>query len=171
MMTKTHTASATYIAMLSYDYLNKNILLLSRPLYFVLGSFIGSAFPDIDIPTSKIGTVFFPISYIINKFWGHRTITHSILGSCAFTYLVFKVMTILNIPITIKHELIVGLIFGYVIHMTGDIMTDKGIPLFYPLSKRIRFPITFPTGKFAEWIVMGILLIGIFVESIKLFNL
>ena len=39
-------------------------------------TFLGSLMPDIDHPRSLLGRSFFPISKVINRRFGHRTITH-----------------------------------------------------------------------------------------------
>ena len=39
-----------------------------------------SLMPDIDLPTSKVGRPLFFISVPMEKRFGHRTITHSVIG-------------------------------------------------------------------------------------------
>lgn len=43
--------------------------------FLILGSFL----PDIDHERSFIGRILFPISYPLNRNFGHRNITHSLL--------------------------------------------------------------------------------------------
>ncbi len=96
--------------------------------------------PDIDIPSSWIGKVFFPFSrYLYSKF-GHRNVTHSLIF-----------MILLTSPIAINFSLYKISILGYGIHLLTDMLTYTGIPLFYPLEKNcIMFGAPIITGKWTE---------------------
>ena len=54
-----------------------NILQDYRLLPIIL---IASILPDIDHTKSIIGKIFFPIAQVINRKYGHRTITHSVFA-------------------------------------------------------------------------------------------
>ena len=166
-MTKTHSLSAAYFSLV---FISSKIALNFfpvKPYIFIGASIIAATFPDIDIPTSKIGRLFYPISKFINKFFGHRTITHSLLGCCIFSFGIYKLLHIFNFNPYIYVNFLYGALFGYIIHILGDILTNKGVQLFYPFKRRVRFPITFPTGGSAEWFLIGVMIVGIFVSIVN----
>lgn len=108
-------------------------------------SAVGSLIPDIDLPNSTIGKKVKPISIIINKMFGHRTITHAPIWIIPLLIL-HKFMP--NIAhglsantITLLQHTIVGYVAGFVCHLLGDMFTVGGIPLLYPF-KRTRFHLT-----------------------------
>ena len=110
----------------------------------------GSVAPDIDHPSSKLGKKFFlkPISISLNKLFGHRTITHSVITALLMTIvlLVFANMTtaVLNY---ICINSVIGFSVGYFSHLLLDAFTIEGIPIFYPLIKRKYHLSKFKTGK------------------------
>ena len=46
---------------------------------------LGALFPDVDTPTSLIGKVCLPLARLLERRFGHRTVTHSLLGLALFT--------------------------------------------------------------------------------------
>ncbi|MDG2448611.1 MAG: metal-dependent hydrolase [Saprospiraceae bacterium] len=90
-----------------------------------------SLLPDIDHPKSILGTIFRPISKAINKKYGHRTITHSLVVLVGLVALIsaFQSVYFPDIPIAT----IFGLAYGS--HLVFDMMTVQGVPLFYPFRK------------------------------------
>lgn len=89
--------------------------------YLVAGSLV----PDIDHEKSFIGRIFFFISYPLNRKFGHRNITHSLL---------------LWIPIFViglKFKWILWLSIGALSHLFLDMWTYSGVGLFKPLTDKI----------------------------------
>ncbi|MBK8184414.1 MAG: metal-dependent hydrolase [Candidatus Competibacteraceae bacterium] len=41
---------------------------------------VASLGPDVDLPTSKVGRLFFWLSVPLERRFGHRTVTHSVVG-------------------------------------------------------------------------------------------
>lgn len=92
-----------------------------------LGGLVGSLLPDIDVPTSKIsrslGGVTKTISFIINKVFGHRGVTHKI-------WFIFFVVIILSpgfyifnfYPVNILYS---GFLFGLAIGILSHIILDS----------------------------------------------
>lgn len=104
---------------------NKLGLYVGNDLLIVTGCCIGSLLPDIDIPGSIIGHLLLPISIPINSFFGHRTVTHSIL----FIGIVCLIGLLLKVP----YSLNMGLFIGIATHLILDGLTPMGIPyLLYP---------------------------------------
>src|SRR5690606_21555976 len=67
-----------------------NINIFSNPWYLSLTVF-SSLLPDIDHSRSIIGKMFLPISRYLDRNFGHRTITHSIIFALATYLLVYLI--------------------------------------------------------------------------------
>ena len=109
----------------------------------IIFAIIGAVLPDIDHPRSVIGKLFPYISIPIERKYGHRTITHSLIGWLIFTAL-FVVLILLGV-------LIFGLVSGfgfrisylvprwiaafsisYLSHLILDMFNKRGSQLFWP---------------------------------------
>lgn len=119
------------------------------PLLFISAGAIGALLPDICHSGSKIGRRFKGLSKLINKLFGHRTITHSLL------FLIL--MNMLVAYLTTNEGIRVGILIGMVSHFLLDAATKNGIKLLYPLKLTIRFPLTIRTGDKGEAVVMALL--------------
>lgn len=106
-------------------------------IFLILGSIIGSIFPDIDHKYSNFGKFFYLISTPMNKLLGHRGFTHSLTACTIISIILIKIKKIFNI----SNELIQGFIIGYISHLIGDIFTKKGIPLLWPCKMYFSIPI------------------------------
>ena len=109
-----------------------------------------SLLPDFDHPDA-IGPRSFgwpgrAIAWLIGSLFGHRGLTHSVLG-----------VGVLSAGLAFVPHLPAfcywAVILGCVTHIAGDMMTVSGVPLFWPIDT--RFWLTFPrfrihTGQFAE---------------------
>ncbi|MCD8181027.1 MAG: metal-dependent hydrolase [Firmicutes bacterium] len=89
---------------------------------------LGSLTPDIDLPESTIGSKVKPISTVLNKTFGHRTLFHSPLLYAVIFLLTFK----LNLCLALAFAL------GAVSHLLLDMLNQKGIPLLYPWKKTVH---------------------------------
>lgn len=100
MMKKTHMATGVLVTtcLLSYTSLT--------PLYVVTGA-IGSIAPDWDFV------------------FGHRKITHSLLGVCIAFGLCYFINPVFAVVFTLN----------CLIHIVMDSFTKMGVPLFYPYNK------------------------------------
>jgi inner membrane protein len=107
-----------------------NLNIFSTPSLLAFTAFF-SILPDIDHLKSPIGKLFYPISKFLDRNYGHRTITHSLL---AYTILGLSVAFIEKI---FFNELNVTLvfIFSYLSHLIYDMMTKAGVPLYYPFRR------------------------------------
>lgn len=90
-----------------------------------------SLLPDIDHTKSIIGKVFYPFSVRINRRFGHRTITHSLIFVFISTAILaaFQAAFFPDFPATLLYFLAVSS------HLIFDMMTVQGVPLFYPFMK------------------------------------
>lgn len=114
------------------------INILSRPIYLAIIT-IATLLPDIDHTRSLIGKLFYPIAKPLNRRFGHRTITHSLIFTISITLLVQLILQAFEINGPY------AALFGaaYSSHLVFDMMTIQGVPLFYPF---IRNPCVIP-GK------------------------
>ena len=92
---------------------------------------IGTLLPDIDHTRSGIGKLVYPLAWWINRHYGHRTITHSLLALVFFLLLVKGCMFFLGGPPLLARA------FGiaYASHLLLDMMTIQGVSLFYPFFR------------------------------------
>lgn len=90
-----------------------------------------SLLPDIDHTKSIIGKLFSPIARAINRKYGHRTITHSLIVLIGLTAAISGLQSA-YFP-SIKAAQVFGLAYGS--HILYDMMTIQGVPLFYPFKK------------------------------------
>ncbi|MCM8781903.1 MAG: metal-dependent hydrolase [Candidatus Omnitrophica bacterium] len=129
MIAPTHIA----FAVLSVSLLGAivNVVILPLALSFAC---LGSLFPDIDTTASFIGRIFSPLALFLERRFGHRTITHSLLGTIIFA--------IIFIPLVfLRNKLFfVCLILGYLSHILIDCLNKSGVPLFYPNLTRAVIP-------------------------------
>lgn len=104
-----------------------NINIFSKVEYLSLCTFC-SVLPDIDHTSSPIGKLFYPIAQYLDRHFGHRTITHSLLALITLTIL----LSILGKLYENNLNLTLLFVFSYSSHLIFDMMTVEGIPLFYP---------------------------------------
>lgn len=116
-----------------------------------------SLLPDIDLPTSRLGRVLFPISTRLERHFGHRTITHSLLA--------LAVLGVLASPLYSLGKPLYwwALIGGYWSHLFIDMLNLRGADLLWPLKVRMVMPgnknYRMETGGKAEMVLL-IALVG-----------
>jgi inner membrane protein len=102
----------------------QNPLLLFFTAFFAL-------LPDIDHTKSIIGKTFYPIAKILDKKFGHRTITHSLA-----VYISLGILIGILEQTWFKSTLFTKVYYwAYGSHLLLDMITLQGIPLFYPFKK------------------------------------
>ncbi|AWB10672.1 inner membrane protein [Thermodesulfobium acidiphilum] len=129
-----------------------------------LGSFLGSLFPDIDSPTSKISTLvrnpFFGIFFSHRGFW--HSLSAVIIVDFLFTFLLRFLM---NIDFNFFVSFIIFFTMCYLLHIFFDMIGNKGVKLFYPFSKRsFSFPLTgwFKSRTPLEFLILLVYLLIVF---------
>ena len=90
--------------------------------------------PDIDLPTSRLGRALFFISTRLEREFGHRTLTHSLIA--------LLVVAVLASPLHLLGHpawfwAVVG---GYWSHLWVDMMNLRGADLFWPSPVRVVLP-------------------------------
>jgi len=86
---------------------------------------VSGVIPDLDEHKSKFGKVFLPIAFLINKTFGHRTITHSLLFALSAGIILY--------PFT-DSWVWSSATTGIFAHIIGDMLTGK-VRFFYPAQK------------------------------------
>ena len=101
------------------------INILASP-YYIGTVVLASQLPDIDHTKSPIGKLCYPLARVLNRRYGHRTITHTLAALFLLTAIVAAT--------TKEHY---GTIFflAYASHLVLDMLTIQGVPLFYPFAK------------------------------------
>ena len=154
------------------------VLLVRKAVYYFMVGF-GALLPDIDNARSTLGQKLGPISKEIQHIAGHRTLFHSILGLVLGSLLAIGLQQVViyllaqrgfatpALYISESHLVFIAILFGCIMHIAADALTQGGVPLFWPNRKRFGFPPNprwrFRTGTWPEFaIVWGfMILVGI----------
>jgi inner membrane protein len=104
--------------------------ILNHPGLIIM-TVMAATFADIDVPSSIWGRTFKPISKVINRRFGHRTITHSLL------FMLLGYGAVAGACKVLGSEAPYPTVFllAYSSHIIFDMMTVQGVPLFYPYNK------------------------------------
>ncbi len=152
MQAPTHAAFGLVFVILTGTVLG--VLLTPPVAAFVC---LGALLPDIDTPTSLIGKACRPLSRLLERRFGHRTLTHSFLGLALFTLPVFP-LAFLNPQWPLAFSL------GYLSHLLIDSANKSGTPLFYPSQLRAVLPgseeLRIAVGSGAEGVLLVVLLVS-----------
>lgn len=139
----TFSATVTALALCTTD-----------PRLIVLGGFCG-LMPDLDTPNSFLGRLLKPISRIVSK-WGHRQITHSLMGT-AIAWVLFLPLAVFG------HQVYWAAAIGYLCGWLFDAASKTGVPLFYPSPGRLVFPFDptyrLKTGSLTERLLQVVLIL------------
>ncbi|ATY57633.1 TPA: metal-dependent hydrolase [Staphylococcus argenteus] len=149
MTGKTHASCGMLVGAITTQYFQTDIF--SSVTIIILAT-IASLLPDICHTQSKIGRRFKLASFLIRLIFGHRTFTHSILFIGIITILLHIIQT--------PSYYMVAIIIGLLSHVILDMMTPKGVKLFYPLPFNVRFPIQFKTGGLVDLSLATALMVG-----------
>ena len=116
---------------------------------------VASVLPDLDLPPSKIGRLFWFVSVPLERRFGHRTLTHSVLGIAALALLALPLWWIGPL----YFWAVVG---GYWSHLWIDMVNVRGVDLFWPSAVRVVTPGNrhwrLQVGSKAEMILLAMLL-------------
>lgn len=117
----------------------------------LLGAWVG-LLPDIDHPNSRISRTFGILGFPF-RITPHRTLTHAIwiplaLGAIALAY---------------PHWITLTIASAYLSHIIGDMITPRGVPLFYPLSRRAYGLGLVRTGGLLERLLALVMILGLFI--------
>ncbi|MBK8185719.1 MAG: metal-dependent hydrolase [Candidatus Competibacteraceae bacterium] len=147
----------THIAFSSVLYLGGATLFGYKPdLASWLIAAVASLLPDIDLPPSKIGRLFWFISVPLERRFGHRTLTHS--------FIVILAVAALSWPLSLIRPLYWGCVVGgYWSHLWIDMLNIRGVDLFWPSPMRLVAPGNrnwrIAVGSKAEMVLLSVLLV------------
>ena len=163
--------------LVGFNHIQFSLILNKALFYFMVG--FGALLPDIDNARSTLGRKLGWISRGIQHAVGHRTLFHSFLGLALGAalalgleqlaeYLLISRGNVLPAHIiTSTHMVIIAVLFGCMMHIAADGLTEEGVPLFWPMHKYYGFPPNrhwrFRTGTWPEHLIVYsfMLLVGI----------
>ena len=94
---------------------------------------VAAILPDIDLPPSKIGRLFFWVSVPLERRFGHRTLTHSLVGLAGLAVVVS--------PLWLLQPLYFWCVVGGAwSHLWLDMLNIRGIDLLWPSPVRLVTP-------------------------------
>lgn len=144
MMFYTHLAFSLLVGLMTRSFFS-----VGHPILFILLVLFFGAFPDIDSHHSFMGRKFPIISHILELFFGHRGVFHSIY---------FPLLFFLFFQYFIGFSLSLAIALGYLSHVVADALTFQGIRPLCPFhSFQLKGFIS--TGGIAELFLFGILCI------------
>ena len=153
-------------------------LIVNKVIYYTMVGF-GALLPDIDNAHSTLGHKLGCVIKEIQHIAGHRTLFHSLLGLLIGSLMAIGLEQLVAyllvqrgyiIPaqfITASHVIFIAVLFGCIIHIAADAMTEGGVPLLWPNRKRFGFPPNphwrFRTGTWPEFVIVWsfMILVGI----------
>ena len=124
---------------------------------------IASLVPDIDHPDSWIGRRLFIIAYPLSLVIKHRGMTHSLLMVATLAALA----SIYTEPASLwPAPWAAAFVVGYCVHLLGDAITPRGIPLLWPWRRSFALPPGIRTGSLLEIVlVVGFVAGAVFVYA------
>jgi membrane-bound metal-dependent hydrolase YbcI (DUF457 family) len=103
---------------------------------------VASVMADVDTGASTIGKILPFISHRIERRYGHRTLTHSMLFCVLLCIVTLPLLWLEVFHRLVGSNLLVCLLCGYVSHPLLDTMTIHGAKLLYPFSNvKCVFPL------------------------------
>ena len=161
--------------------------MINKAIFFSMVA-LGALLPDIDNAQSTIGRKFGWISKEIQHIAGHRTIFHSLLGLLLGSLLAIGLEQLIVFLLAQRgfifpaqfveksHLVFIAVLFGCIIHIAVDGLTEGGVPLLWPYHKRFGFPPNprwrFRTGDWPEYVIvyscMLLVFIGVWQAIIKI---
>ncbi|MGL1888703.1 MAG: metal-dependent hydrolase [Reichenbachiella sp.] len=109
-----------------------DVNIFQRP-WFIVATLAFSILPDIDHTKSPMGKAFSftQLPQYLDRNFGHRTITHSLLVYFSLGLLIYFIEGIFST----SHTFTLIYFFAYSSHLIFDMMTVSGVPLFFPFKK------------------------------------
>ncbi len=140
MMLKTHLVFGILLSLIFLHFFDVN------PYLFIPLVCFGSVLADIDTSRSKVGRKVKPLSWLLERLFGHRGFFHSL--TAAFLLLLASIYLI-----SISF-LAFAPVLGYLSHIFLDAFTLSGVPFLKPFSdRRLQGPVS--TGGLTEHIIFS----------------
>lgn len=109
--------------------------------------FLGCVIVDIDHPKSYVGNKLSFLSIPISSIFGHRGITHSMVGLLVFITIIYFLSGYFT---SYQSHATFAFMIGYVAHLLADYSTNSGIPILWPLKAKFVSPFVMKTGSSSE---------------------
>lgn len=124
--------------------------LTTNPIGIAVGA-LAALLPDIDEPNSMLSRKIPIIPHIVG-FFGHRKITHSLLGAFLFSVPMF-----IWLP-----EYLTVFVAGYLSHLVLDSMTNMGTPWLFPIEKNFSLRLGVSGGWLEGFYIVCLFITGSF---------
>lgn len=135
--------------------LNQKILLINNNFYkTIFYSVVGIVFLYIYSQKNSPLFILLGLFSFVLAVSSHRSFTHSILGLILFSAIIK--LTLIEYGSSPIYK---GFIFGYISHLLSDLLTAKGIKLFYPIKTNVVFPLTVKSNGFGEKFIFVLLIL------------
>lgn len=123
-------------------------------LYVCCGLIVGWYYYNI---SRKPILLCFTIMFILIGISTHRNgLTHSLAGMIAFSFIVSYIGKIYDLKYFTLYFMT-----GYGMHLICDMITNRGIPIFYPFKKKnVKFPITYKSNSKSASYIENCIVIG-----------
>lgn len=118
-------ASSAVVALAAY---NPESPVFAYPVIVTGFAALGALVPDIDNPESLVGRFTLPISVLLNRFFGHRTITHDIS----------IMIPLFVISLLVGNPIFFGTMFGIITHLFLDGFTKQGLCSSYFYTRFVK---------------------------------
>ncbi|MFQ6111837.1 MAG: metal-dependent hydrolase, partial [Nitrospinota bacterium] len=95
---------------------------------------LGALLPDIDTTTSSLGRLCYPLAWYLERRFGHRGASHSLVGLLLAATLAASFVLLLS-PLSrfsLSWSSWSAFVVGYLSHLLADSMNKSGVPLFWP---------------------------------------
>jgi inner membrane protein len=162
-------------------------LVVNKAIFYIMVG-VGALLPDIDNARSSMGRKLGWVSKGIQHVAGHRTIFHSLLGLVLGSLLAYGLerlavyllaqrgFVVPALVISESHLVFFAVLFGCVMHIAADALTEGGVPLLWPNPRRFGFPPDphwrFTTGDWPEHLIVFLFVlfvgIGIYLAYIRI---
>ena len=164
MTGKTHQTLGITIGVVSY--LNYAPESYNPATFFaiLIACYFASLLPDLDRPTAKIWSdlpLGHEVGHVVDPFFKHRNISHSILGVVIFACLAYFLFMKFPSYWGIDKYILLGVsVAAYFSHLLADMFTVEGVPLLFPVKKMFGIPpkpfegVRIETGKWFENMVL-----------------
>ena len=145
MTSRTHDLIAFSFLITVAAFYPPSSLNLTTLISCFVGNVTGSLLPDIDQASNRLWDMLpggnFVGKILKNLFLQHRALSHSFLGMyLLYKGLEFVLPRIFN-PLYVDTKLIYySIMIGAISHLAADSLTERGLPLLFPLKFKFGFP-------------------------------
>lgn len=161
MTYQSHLAWAAAAGLLFWPYAPPDDMDSGRIFAFWMAlASLGGLLPDIDHPKSWLGRLIPVLPELLFRTTGHRGWTHSLFALALYAGAVWSLFMILYGVVALAHLMALGAALGFGSHLLGDFITNRGVPLLWPLADRIGAPVCTTGSPTERTLTIGVVLAG-----------